>query len=221
MYIRPEMTRQIIGKLISDSYGRKCGLILGFTKDSKMNILTWILQSNGVLSSHPLSQITQDDDLLILNNSWSIRANKVETELTIAYQKISVLNKLYNNGEITKEAYLKIQETSENVIKSLTKRYESLINHASERLDDLNSQIEYMELLLANLKVDQALELVKENDYSTITESLQIILNQATAEKKDIEITLKELSSESLGTSLKNKDVSIQPILLRIQEAGL
>jgi hypothetical protein len=219
MYPKPEVIRQINGKSIRDSYGRKYGLILGVTENAKKDVLVWIRQSNGDLSSYPFSQITYDDNSLILNTSWTVQAKNVETELTTAFRKISVLNKLYNDGEIPKEAYLKIQEQNENLIQSLTKRYELLINSAKVRLETLNSQLEHMELLLANLKIDRVLEIVNENDYSALSRSLQLILNHTLVEKKDIEITLKELYSGSSEPPLTSEDGSIQPILLRIQES--
>ena len=226
MAIKTDVARTIIGEVIRDSYGRVYGRILGFSVGSSRSApLIWIEQKTGKVSSCPSSQISLDDDMMIVNTSWTVKTTRLSDDLRVTLQKLSVLNKLYNTSEIEKEAYDKIRSHYETTIHSLTQRRQLLSKNAEERLEELIASIIQLESLLAKSKLERSLGYTDENTCNLIADALRDSLNRALTEKNEAETTIDALAEvskppeTSAPPKVKRDDVS--PIVLHIKEARL
>jgi hypothetical protein len=228
MSIKTDVAKTIIGEVIHDSYGRVYGRILGFSVDSPRSVpLIWVEQKTGEVSSCPSSQITLDNDMMIVDTSWTVKATRLSEDLRVILQKLSALHKLYNTGEIVKEAYDKIRNHYETTIHSLTQRRQILTQNAEERLEELTATAGHLEFLLAKSKLQCSLGYVDEDACSLVADALRDSLKRALTEKNDAEATIDALAEVSMppetsaSPRLKSEDASSQPIMLHIKEAGL
>ena len=226
MSIKTDVAKTIIGEIIHDSYGRVYGRILGFSMGSSKSVpLIWIEQKTGKVSSCPSSQISLDDEMMIVNTSWTVKTTRLSDDLRVILQKLSVLNKLYNIGEIEKEAYDKIRSHYETTIHSLTQRRQLLSKNAEERLEELIAMIIQLESLLAKSKLERSLGYVDEKTCNLIVDALRDSINRALTEKNEAETTIDALAEVSMPPETsappKVKREGASPIVLHIKEARL
>jgi hypothetical protein len=163
--------------------------------------------------------------MMIVNTSWTVKATRLSEDLRVILQKLSVLNKLYNTGEIVTEVYDKIRNHYETTIHSLTQRRQLLSQNAEERLEELTATVDHLEFLLAKSKLERSLGYVDEGACSLIADSLRDSLNRALTEKNDAETTIDALAEVSMPPETsappRVKREGVSPIVLSVKEAGL
>ena len=228
MAVKTEVARRIVGKVIRDSYDQVYGRILGVSAGPQTTVPHVLIErSNGDVANCPSSEILVDGDALVLNTSWTGRANRLSEDVSTVLQKISALNKLYHNGEVVKQVYEKIQAQYETVIQSLLEHRQRLSKTAKDRLEALSSRVDRIELFLVNVKVDRSLKYVDEESYNATYEALHELLARTLSEKNEVEAALTALTATSTSpetsTALEGnrEEASIQPIALHVKEAGL
>ena len=228
MAVKTEVARRIVGKVIRDSYDQVYGRILGVSAGPQTTVPHVLIErSNGDVANCPSSEILVDGDALVLNTSWTGRANRLSEDVSTVLQKISALNKLYHNGEVVKQVYEKIQAQYETVIQSLLEHRQRLSKTAKDRLEALSSRVDRIELFLVNVKVDRSLKYVDEEAYNATYEALHELLARTLSEKNEVEAALTALTATSTSpetsTALEGnrEEASIQPIALHVKEAGL
>lgn len=228
MAVKTEVARKIVGKVIRDSYDQVYGRILGVSSGPQATVpYVLIERSNGDISNCPSSEILVAGDSLVLNTSWTGKANRLSEDVSIILQKISALNKLYKNGEVVKNVYEKIQEQYETVIQSLLEHRQRLSKNAKDRLEALSSRVDHLGVFLVNVKLDRSIKYVDEEAYKATSEALQELLARTLSEKNEVQAALTELTEDATppetATSLEGKreDASIQPLALHGNEAGL
>ncbi len=214
------------GKKILDSYGREFGIILGSTIDPNSqngDEIVWIQKTDGSLNKYYFSQLQIEGSSIILTTSWTDRSHQINEALNIILRKISALNILQNNSEITQDAYLKLQNQYKQKLKKLTQSHQHLLEDASSRSNTLESQIEAIHFLLANIKIEESVKKGSCAPLSAASDFLNTLLSQAMHEKKDLE----QILAQPKVTQIPRKSSSrrelppIQPIVLRIKEATL
>lgn len=214
------------GKKIEDSYGREFGIILGSTVDpysSDKEEIIWIQKSNGELVKCRISQIQVEDSSLILTTSWIERSHQTNEALSTILRKISALNILKSNNEISQDAYLKLQKQYKRKLKHLTQSHQHLLDDAGSRSNVLESQIEDIHFFLANIKIEESVKKVPRNTLSAASSLINTLLSQAMREKKDLDQVLNQPEAKQISSnpSPRRELPPIQPIVLRIKEATL
>jgi hypothetical protein len=215
-----------IGKKIEDSYGREFGIFLGSTVDpyspDKEEII-WIQKSNGELVKCRISQIQVEDSSFILTTSWIERSHQTNEALSTILRKISALNILKNNNEISQDAYLKLQKQYKRKLKHLTQSHQHLLDDAGSRSNVLESQIEDIHFFIANIKIEESVKKVPSNTLSAASSLINTLLSQAMREKKDLDQVLNQPEAKQISSnpSPRRELPPIQPIVLRIKEATL
>jgi len=165
--------------------------------------------------------------MMIVNTSWTVKATHLSEDLRVTLQKLSTLHKLYNTGEIVKEAYDKICNHYETTIQSLTHCRQLLSQNAEKRLEELTATADRLEFLLAKSKLERSLGYIDEDACSLIADAIRDSLKRTLTEKKDAEATIDKLAEVSMPQEtsapprVKREDSSSQSIVLRIKEAGL
>ena len=216
--------KNLLTKMITDPYGRKLGKIIAFSIDFKENIeFIGIELSNGDFSYYLASQISIENDSVILNNLWQNESIHLAEEFALILRKNSTLNELYNKGEIPQEIYDEIRKQYDAAIKDITERCKILSEDQKKRIDALNIQIKELKTFLTKMKIEYSLD--KDNEkYKVSLLTIQTILNRALSEKKDIEIALNNIpKNPTLTQTIPYEQPQIatkaQPIVLRIKEA--
>ena len=214
------------GKKILDSYGREFGIVLGSTIDPNSlngDEIVWIQETDGSLNKYYFSQLQIEGSTIILTTSWTDRSHQINEALSITLRKISALNILQNNSEITQDAYLKLQKQYKHKLKKLTQSHQHLLEDASSRSKTLESQIEAIHFLLANMKIEESVKKGSHAPLSAASNLLNTILSQAMREKKELEqiLTQPKVTQIPRKSSSRYELPPIQPIVLRIKEATL
>jgi hypothetical protein len=214
------------GKKIEDSYGREFGIILGSTVDPyspDKDDLIWIQKSNGELDKCRISQIQVEGSSLILTTSWIDRSHQTNEALSTILRKISALNILQSNNEISQDAYLKLQKQYKRKLKHLTQSHQHLLDDAGSRSNALESQIEDIHFFLANIKIEESMKKVPSNTLSVASSLINTLLSQAMREKRDLDQVLNQPETKQISSnpSPRRELPPIQPIVLRIKEATL
>jgi hypothetical protein len=214
------------GKKIMDSYGREFGIILGTTIDPNSlnkDKIVWIQKTDGKLDKCYFSQLQVEGSSIIHTTSWTDRSRQINEALSIVLRKISALNILQNNGEISQDAYLKLQKQYKRELKQLTQSHQHLLEDASSRSTTLESQIEDIHFLLANIKIEESVKKGSSAPLSAASSLLNTLLSQAMREKRDLEQMLTQSKATEIprNPSPRRELPPIQPIVLRIKEATL
>jgi len=214
------------GKKIQDSYGREFGIILGSTIDPNSlngDEIVWIQETDGSLNKYYFSQLQIEGSSIILTTSWTDRSHQINEALNIILRKISALNILQNNSEIAQDAYLKLQKQYKQKLKKLTQSHQHLLEDASSRSTTLESQIEAIHFLLANIKIEESVKKGSLAPLSAASNLLNTLLSQAMHEKKELEqiLTQPKVTQIPRKSSSRRELPPIQPIVLRIKEATL
>jgi len=224
MLLNVDIAKKLLIKTVSDSYGRKLGRIVGFSIDSKNEIQSIGIElNNGDFSCYSYSQISIENDSVIVNCLWKVEADRLSEQFALILRKNSALNKLYNSGEISQEVYDEIRKQYEATI-DLAERCQVLSEDLRGRIKALNIQIGELKTFLANIKIEYQLENIDEETYKFSCETLQTILNRILLEKRDVDIALNNLPKNPTISQTISLDTSRitnqpQPIVLRIKEA--
>lgn len=225
MLLNVDIAKKLLAKTVSDPYGRKLGRIIGFSTDSKKAIASIGIElNNGDFWCYPCSQISLENDSVILNYFWKAEADRLVEEFALILRKNSALNKLHNSGEISQEVYDEMQKQYEATMKNLVERCQALSDELRGRVKPLNVQIGAIKTFLANVKIECLLENVDEETCRVSCETLQIILSRILLEKEDMEIALNSIPKNPTVSQIMSPEPSRttnqpQPIVLRIKEA--
>jgi hypothetical protein len=209
-----------------DSYGREFGIILGSTIDPvspNTDEIVWIQKTDGNLDKCPFSQLQVEGSSIILTTSWFDRSRQINDALSAVLRKISALNILQKNCEISQDAYLKLKKQYTHKLKQLTLSHQHLLDNANSRSNSLESQIEDIHFLLANIKIEESVKKGPITSLSAASNLLNTLLSQAMHEKRDLEQLLTQSEPTQIPqTPFPRRELPpIQPIVLRIKEATL
>jgi len=180
--------KDYLNKRVFDPYGRTLGKVIACTGEGvRDDLLLGIEVSDGGFLSTPRARLVPKGESLVLDESWRTRSENLRRELSVAIRKTSALNRLYNEGEVSKEAYDGLNSDYGSAVASLSKRKETLQQRIEERSKSSSSQIREMESYLVNLKIGHELGEVDNEAYLSGRDALGKLLSQLQAELKDLE----------------------------------
>ncbi len=222
--------KDYLSKRVLDSYGRTLGKVIACTRtgDGEDLLLGIELLGGGFLTSIS-SQLEQEGDGLVFDETWRTKSEIVSRELSVAVRKVSALNRLYSQGEVSKETYDVLSSEYEDAVAAHTKRKEMLQKQVEERSRSLFNQTREMENYIVNLKIGHELGEVDDETYVLSRDSLSKVLNQLQAEQKDLDAALANLFEhfapaerqiEKKATTTISKPLQDLPILVKIKEAN-
>jgi hypothetical protein len=129
----PVLKKDLIGKKVVDSYGKRIGKIIGFSTDSLKNISSFGIERNdGGFMKCDTTEVILDQDLVKINSSWRLKAESLASEVTLTIKKISALNELKNDVEVSKNIYDTLQSGFEAEKKTILDRRRNLKDRLKE-----------------------------------------------------------------------------------------
>jgi len=180
--------KDYLNKRVFDSYGRTLGKVIACTGEgARDDLLLGIEVSDGGFLSTPRARLIPKGESLVLDESWRTRSENLRRELSIAVRKTSALNRLYNQGEVSKETYDGLNSDYGSAVAALTKKKETLQQRVEERFKSSFGQTREMESYLVNLKIGHELGEVDDEAYLSGRDALGKMLSQIQAEQKDLE----------------------------------
>jgi hypothetical protein len=187
--------RLFIGKSIADLYGRILGRVVGFSVDIKNEVTSVEVElGGGEFSSFPCSQISVGDGSIVFIPAWKSNSNAFSEEYTSTLQRIRVLQELYGRGEISQEIFEEFSKQHEGILNDMETRRSTLIATLKDEVERLNAKIKELQTFIANIKVEHLTGDIDDQAYATANDAVQVGLEKIYLEKKDLEITLEEIT---------------------------
>ncbi len=220
----PVLKKDLIGKKVVDSYGKRIGKIIGFSTDSLKNISSFGIERNdGGFMKCDTTEVILDQDLVKINSSWRLKAESLASEVTLTIKKISALHELKNDVEVSKHIYDTLQSGFEAEKKTILDRRRNLKDRLKERLSAIHAQLKEVYEFIAYVKISYHIGDIDEETYQRSYISFQLMIDKLLSEEDDIKFALNivtknisMLPPEPL-ISLPSSEPQLMPIKLRIR----
>lgn len=227
-YSDTDAVKRFLGKTIRDEYGRVFGRVIGLFNNAKDEVASVGIElSNGGFSRYPRPQISVKGDSAVFIYAWKVASSAIWDEFSATRRKISALDKLYSDKEISKDIYGEMRGKNEVTINELVERREALVDDLQVRVKRLDAQIRGIQAFVADVKIERIVGEIDEESYKISSNAVQTELNRVSAEKKDIETTINRISnvhmipltSESApkAPDIVKPPTSAHPIALRVK----
>ncbi len=220
----PVLKKDLIGKKVVDSYGKRIGKIIGFSTDSLKNISSFGIERNdGGFMKCDTTEVILDQDLVKINSSWRLKAESLASEVTLTIKKISALNELKNDVEVSKNIYDTLQSGFEAEKKTILDRRRNLKDRLKERLSAIHAQLKEVYEFIAYVKISYHIGDIDEETYQRSYIPFQLMIDKLLSEEDDIKFALNIVTTnismlppEPL-ISLPSSEPQLMPIKLRIR----
>lgn len=220
----PVLKKDLIGKKVVDSYGKRIGKIIGFSTDSLKNISSFGIERNdGGFMKCDTTEVILDQDLVKINSSWRLKAESLANEVTLTIKKISALNELKNDVEVSKNIYDTLQSGFEAEKKTILDRRRNLKDRLKERLSAIHAQLKEVYEFIAYVKISYHIGDIDEETYQRSYIPFQLMIDKLLSEEDDIKFALNIVTAnismlppEPL-ISLPSSEPQLMPIKLRIR----
>jgi len=183
----------------------------------------------GDFTTLPSTNLSDEANNLVLHENWKTKAESLAESLALNMRKVSVLDKLYKSGEISRDAYEGLGKDFDAAVQELRIRHESLLDRLDERSKTLSIKLKEAEDYFVNVKVAHELGEMDDEAYRISRDALHDLINRLQTERKDIEAAQESL--RQIPTSFEKAEPSKLPqnelketppevpIVLRIKEA--
>ena len=197
MNIQYEALQKFIGKPAKDIYRRYIGYVVGITLDSNGRLNSVGIDRGGSFEEFNSNQVIIEDDTLILIPSWKLEADKIKHEHDLTFKRFQALDELLKNNEIPEYVYNELCRQYKESLEKLSEKYKTLVDSLNIRVKELEDHVKKLERFLGHLKVQHKAGELSDETYKLASEYLNSVISKTLHEKKDIEGTLKILTSPS------------------------
>lgn len=192
-----EILRRFLGKSVTDVYGRNVGTVVGLTMDDQGEIaMIGVEHGNGKFETYDSNHVMVEGGAIVLIPVWKVDAEKLMKEFALAHKRLQALDLLMQEGRITQYVYTDLRKTYETATAELEEMRKILIEKLKARADEVETQVRDLEKFLANIEVQHMTGEIDDEAYQLATNSLKLGLSQLTAEKKDVETLLAEITTQ-------------------------
>lgn len=220
----PVSKKDLIGKNVVDSYGRRLGKIIGVSTDSLKHSSSFGIERNdGGFMKCDASEVILDQDLVKINSSWRLKAESLASEVALTIKKISALNELKNDVEVSKKVYDTLQSGFEAEKKALLDRRRGLKDRLKERLSAIHAQLKEVYEFITYVKISYHIGDIDEETYQRSYIPFQLMIDKLLSEEDDIKFAL-NIVTTNISTlppepliSLPSSEPQPMPIKLRIR----
>lgn len=216
--------KEFIGKKVVDSYGWKIGKVIGFSTDSPENVTYFGIElNNGGFMKCKSSEMIHEHDSVTINNSWRIKADALANEVALTMKKISALNELKNDVEVSRKIFDNLESGFDSEKKGLLERRRFLKDRLQERMAAINSQLAEVYEFITYIKINHQLGEIDEETYQHSYISFQLMIDKLVSEEDEIKYALNTVSRNITTLppeplkSLPSSTPQTMPIKLRIR----
>ena len=193
--LSPELeAKALLGKSISDVYGRSLGRIIGVNRNQfgEMEGLE-VESSGGNVIDIPSKSIMLTPKMVTATPEWKVDAHELSGEIATVKRRIVALEGLRDKGDVDREIYEELLEAQRSGYLSKVKQTEALVGALRAKLERTNNQLTSLTKHLVNAKLDYQSGEIDEASMKLAVGSIEPSLKPLIAEKNDLSSTLKTL----------------------------
>jgi len=193
--LSPELeAKALLGKSITDVYGRSLGRIIGVNRNQfgEMEGLEVESQGGNVIDV-PSKSIMLTPKTITATPEWKVDAHELTGEIATVKRRIVALEGLRDKGDVDREIYEELLEAQRSGYMSKVKQTEALVASLRAKLERTNNQLTSLTKHLVNAKLDYQSGEIDEASMKLAVGSIEPSLKPLIAEKNDLSSTLKTL----------------------------
>ena len=193
--LSPELeAKALLGKSISDVYGRSLGRIIGVNRNQFGEMEGLEVESpGGNVIDIPSKSIMLTPKMVTATPEWKVDAHELTSEIATVKRRIVALEGLRGKGDVDREIYEELLEAQRSGYLSKVKQTEALVGALRARLERTNNQLTSLTKHLVNAKLDYHSGEIDEASMKLAVGSIEPSLKPLIAEKNDLSGTLKTL----------------------------
>ncbi len=194
--LSPELeAKALLGKSISDVYGRALGRIIGVNRNQFGEMEGLEVESpGGNVIDVPSKSIMLTPKMITATPEWKVDAHELTTEIATVKKRIVALEGLRDKGgDVDREIYEELLEAQRSGYLSKVKQTEGLVGTIRAKLERTSNQLTSLTKHLVNAKLDFQSGEIDEASMKLAVGSIEPSLKPLIAEKNDLSSTLKTL----------------------------
>jgi hypothetical protein len=189
-----------IGKPVKNEYGRVIGKIASFalTPSGKFDAV-YVEFGDGQFTKQPMESLRFNGAEITFITKIKSQTGSLCDQIPLIWRKDQALKDLLEKKKITPEVYQDLHNSFTNVLSSLKRDAQEIVNDAAVEIERCKEEITSLSYAIANLEIEHEIGKVDEETYKNAFVALQDALRRATTEKTDFELTKSKVSSVLLG----------------------
>jgi len=193
--LSPELeAKALLGKSISDVYGRSLGRIIGVNRNQFGEMEGLEVESpGGNVIDIPSKSIMLTPKMVTATPEWKVDAHELSGEIATVKRRVVALDGLRDKGDVDREIYEELLEAQRSGYLSKVKQTEALVGALRAKLERTNNQLTSLTKHLVNAKLDYQSGEIDEASMKLAVGSIEPSLKPLIAEKNDLSSTLKTL----------------------------
>ena len=189
-----------IGKPVKNEYGKLIGKVASFalTPSGKFDAV-FVEFGDGQFTKQPMDNMKFNGAEVTYISRIKNQANLLCDQIPLIWRKDQALKDLNDKRKIAPEVYQDLHSSFSNVLASLKRDAQVIIDEASVEIARCQEEITSLAYAIANTEIEHEIGKVDEENYKASFALLQDALRRATSEKTDFELTKSRVSSVLLG----------------------
>ena len=185
----------LIGKQLSDSYGRYFGTIVGINTDESGSVCSIGVDAGcHGFQTISVNQITFMDDNPVLVSNWKFKAESLIKTSGAAQKRIQALEDLCREGEISQAIYEQLVSRNKAQFDLCLKNCDDAVSSLNEKTAVIQNEKSIIAAFFGVLKLQHRMQEIDDSTYQSTSEHLETILQRNDREANDISSILNSLT---------------------------
>lgn len=191
--LTPELeTRALLGRSVSDIYGRLLGRVIGIERNpfGEMEGVQ-VEATGGTIVTAKARQMALTPQTITISPEWKLESEDIISELTLLRKRVGALESLKDSREIDGEIYSELLESQKAGYLDKVKLATGLVNSMRSRLAEITGQITSLTKYLVNAKLDHKSGELDDDSLKLAQGSIEPSLRPLIAERNDLNASIK------------------------------
>tara|TARA_B110000014_G_scaffold192045_1_gene140866 strand:+ start:182 stop:1009 length:828 start_codon:yes stop_codon:yes gene_type:complete len=201
----------MIGMPVKDMYGAPMGKVLGTSTDIDGSIQTVGINcgSEG-LKQIPYEQLVVKEAVIFIPK-WRLDSQRLLKEKELTVRRLTALMEIVSDNDTMKSDAELIHEKNRTKLMTLQKTEEEINSELEQRVDEINSQVKAVKVLLFDAKVQCKSNEISQETFEQVQKETDEMLQHMQHEKDEIAKVKSRLTNLSIEDVLTTESAS-QPI---------
>ncbi len=191
--ISPELeTKALLGRSVSDIYGRILGRVIGIERNpfGEMEGVQ-VEATGGIIITAKARQMALTPKTITISPLWKLESEDIISELSLLRRRVGALESLKDSREIDGEIYSELLESQKAGYMDKVKLATGLVNSMRSRLAEITGQITSLTRYLVNAKLDHKSGELDDDSLKLAQGSIEPSLRPLIAERNDLSASIK------------------------------